>query len=96
MSEVSLHSENTKSWKTVAVFLTYKEASEKKDALINDYASIKIKRGKSLNKEVFRIKAWNPPKKKEKEEEKRKTKQKFKKGKSDRRVEKNVNKKIYS
>ena len=28
MSEVPLHSENTKSWKTDAVFLTYKEVTQ--------------------------------------------------------------------
>ena len=94
MSDAHLRSENTKSWKTIAVFATYKEASEKKDALINDYASVKIKRGKSSNKEVFRVKTWNPLK--EKEITNTKPKQKFKKGQNDRRVEKNVNKKIRS
>jgi len=84
MSEGSLRSKNTKSWKTVAVFLTYKEANDKRNTLINDHTSVKVKRGESSNKEVFRVKVWDPPKKKTKKE------------KNNRRTEKNVNKKIRS
>jgi hypothetical protein len=73
MSEAPLRSEQTKSWKTVAIFSTYEEAKDKKNTLIEEHASVKIKRGKSSNKEVYRVKVWNPepPKKKSKKNKKR-------------------------
>ena len=89
--QANLHPGNTKSWTTVAVFSTYEEAKKEKEILINKHASVKIKRGKSSNKEVYKIKVWNPPKK-----EKTESKQKYKKGQSNRRIGKNVNKKIHS
>ena len=69
----------TKKWITHGTFLTFEEAAAKRNELKNKYETVKIKRGQKGG-EVFRVKCWNSPAPQNK--------------KSNRKPQKNVNKKI--
>jgi len=88
---------NNKTWKTVATLNNYASAIAMKENLLNKHTLVKIKRGYP---NIFRIKVWDPLVKKSKNKEISSTlkKKKIKKGRNNRRVEKNVksNEKICS
>ena len=81
----------TKTWTTVGTFSNFSEADQERNNIINLYDSVKVKRS-GKNGDLFRVRVWNPPIKKV--EVKEKSKKNFKKGKNDRRHQKNVNKKV--
>ena len=79
----------TKSWNVAATFDNYQDADRCRDTLKEKHTLVKVKRG--LN--IYRVKTWDPPPKKEIP---KKEKKQFKKGANVKRSQKNDNKKVRS
>jgi hypothetical protein len=61
MSE-EVEKQETKQWKTVASFPTFEEADLERKKLLDANEQVKVRRQAG---EVFRVKVWNPPVKKQ-------------------------------
>ena len=81
-----------KIWTTVSKHETFEEADKQRTKLQKEKptALIKVKRGSKC----FRVKVWEPEKKKKSTKKNKKVATNFKKGKNNKRVEKNDNKKV--